>query len=418
MYVFKSSFLRAKNSRDGYKDVNLTSILMRDVVENYTDGYIVLTHTQLTGTFYLTIDNLRSTNIPMYIDRTFNQWLTINHDIDFNVPKVKPTYKQATVLYSDAIKADFKIDRVGRYLPVKAVTSDLDKVDLLLRKNIPNRNELYTKVLATVNGFTHRVFSHEDGIAVANGGETFNNTGINTVGILSFSKACDISQHVITESMLTPATSTTPLYKELIINLGMPLVNKTIMLSIGGHLMINNGVADIVNAETGIILVKLNKVDLIKMLMNSVGKINLDSLGVFPATRGVTYNKVRVNDLQSDLCVKKYMTLPQSFVIVADTQCIQIDYSDVETTGLPSVYESKNEPIYPLMTSQGLIPEYWKIRGEDHWSIRLYDDITKRKMYLTNISYNNEVVNSMSPTYKWFYDDPKFMKITVTHKVV
>lgn len=417
MYVFKSSFLRAKNSRDGYKDVNLASVLMRDVVENYTDGYIVLSHTQLTGTFYLTIDNLRSTNIPMYIDRTFNQWLTINHDVDFNVPKVKPVYKQETVAYSDAIKADFKIDRVGRYLPVTAVTSDLDKVDLLLRKNIPNRNELYTKVIATVNGFTHRVFPHEDGIALANGGETFNNTGINTVGILSFSKACTISQHEITENMLTPSTSTTPLYKELIINLGMPLINKTIMVSIGGHLMINNGVADIVNAETGIILVKLGKIDLVKMIFNSVGKINLDPLGVFATNRGITYNKVRVNDLQSDICVKKYMTLPQSFVIVADTQCIQIDYIDVETTGLPSVYESKQEPIYPLVSSQGLLPEYWKIRGEDHWSIRLYDDVTKRKMYLTNISYDNEVVNSISPTYKWFHDDPKFMKITATHKV-
>lgn len=417
MYVFKSSFLRAKNSRDGYQNINVTNMLMSKVLEDYVDGYMTLTHTQIRGTFYLTIEKLRQAQLPMITTMTFNQWVTHNHDKELPTTKVQPKYNQGVVVYSDAFRADFKIDRVGRYMPVDANTSNADKVDLLLRKNVPDKNELYTKVVGTVNGFTHRAFSHEDGIALAGGGTTFNNTGINTAGVLSFAGACAVRQYEIKEEMITPTSSTIPLYHELLINLGQPLNNKTVMLSIGGYLFVNKGIGEVVNPETGIIMVKLIKLDLVKMLLNSVGKIDLDTLGIFAANKSITYNKVRIEDIKSDICVKKYMTIPQSFVIVADTECIQTDYTELSVTGLPGVYESKTEPVYPVVNSQGLMPEYWKAKNEEDWSLRLTDDVTKRRMYQTNIDIDNVVINGMSPTYKWYHDDPRYLKITVTSKV-
>lgn len=414
MYVFKSSFLRARNSKDGYRNINVANMTMNTLLNEFVDGYLVLTHNQITGTFYLTIKVLRNIQAPMFTNMTFNQWVTQNNTVDLNLTKVKPVYTQSEVLYSDAIRAGFNIDRVGRYLPVNANISNADKVDLLLRKNIPNQNLLYTRIITTVNGFTHRTFSHEDGIALAGAGETFNNSGINTVGVLSFLNACDLRQYEITDNMLTPSTSTMPLYKELLINLGTSLHNKSVMLSIGGHLMLNNDVVDVVNPEAGIILVKLAKLNILKMILGSVGIINLDALGIFATNKGTTYNKVRVNDVTADICIRRYMCIPQSFVIVADTQSIQTEYHDISPTGIPGSYETKNEPLYPLITSQGLMPEYWRLRNEEQWSIKLTDDITKRRMHTSNIFYNNEIINSISPTYKWYYDDPKLMKIIVT----
>lgn len=416
MYIFKSSFLRAKNSKDGYQNVNIAVMQMSAVLDNYIDGYIVLTHTQLQGTFYMTVSKLRSNNVPMYTDMIFNRWLQQNNTIDLNLTKIKPEYTQSTVEYSDAIKAAFAIDRVGRYMSVDANISNADKVDLLLRKNIPNKNELYTRIVATVNGFAHKVFAHEDGIALAGGGRTFNNTGINTVGILSFSNACTINQYAITEDMITQTNTTIPLANELLINLGMSLVNKSIMLSIGGYLFINKGVGEIINPETGIILVKLDQLDVVDMIINSVGIIDLTALGVFADNKALTYNKVRVNDIKSDVCIRKYMSLEQSFIIVADTECIQTEYINVSVTGIPGTYESTKEPTYPLIDSKGLLPEYWKIRSEDYWSIKLTDDVTKRRIHKSNIDYNNKTINSISATHAWYHDDPKFMKITVTSK--
>lgn len=418
MYIFKNSFLRAKDSRDGYQNVDITNITMSDILENYVDGYITLTHRQINGTFYLTIEKLRSTTVPMVTTMTFNQWVAYNYSVELPTTKFKPNYSQTNVIYSDAIHANFKVDRVGRYLPLDANTSNADKVDLLLRKNIPNKNDLYTKIITTVAGFAHRTTSHEDGVAIIQGGDTFNNTGINTVGVLSFAKSCDLTQHAITEDMITPTSSTSPLYKELLINLGVSVENKTVILCIGGHLFINKGVGDVVNAEAGIVMVKLYKIDLVKMILNSVGKINLDTLGIFKVSEGATYNKVRIEDILSDVCVKKYMTLPQSFVIIANTECIQTEFDDVGITGIPGSYETKTEPHYPIVNSQGLMPEYWKTRIGDYWSVRLTDDVTKRYMFKTNIDTDNVLVNSMSPTHKWYHDDPKFMRIVVTTKHV
>lgn len=416
MYVFKNSFLRAKASRDGYQNIDITNVVMGDILENYVDGYITLTHRQINGTFYLTLDNLRKAEVPMVTTMTFNQWVAYNHAVELPTVSIKPKYVQAEVMYSDAIYANFKVDRVGRYLPLNANISNADRVDLLLRKNIPNKNDLYTRIITTVDGFAHRIFPHEDGVAIAQGGETFNNTGINTVGVLSFSNACKLTQYEIKENMITPSSSTSPLYQELLINLGTSLHNKTVILSIGGHLFINKGVGEVVNAETGIIMVKLYKLDLVKMMLNSVGKINLDSLGIFKPSEGATYNKVRVEDIISDICVKKYMMLSQSFVIVADTECIQTEFEDVGVTGVPGSYETNYEPQYPIINSQGLLPEYWKSKIGDYWSIKLTSDITKRYMFKTNIDTDNVLVNSISPTYKWYHDDPKFMRIIVTTK--
>ncbi len=417
MYVFKSSFLRAKDSRDGYQNINITNTLMSSLLEDFVDGYMTLTHTQIRGTFYLTIDALRQAQVPMVTTMTFNQWVTHIHDKELPISKVAPKYKQGKVIYSDAFRADFKVDRVGRYMSVDANISNADKVDLLLRKNIPNRNDLYTKVVATVNGFAHRAFSHEDGIALDGAGTTFNNTGVNTCGILSFFDACSVRQYRIEESMIAPTSSTIPLHHELLINLGQPLHNKSVILSIGGYLFVNKGIGEVINPEAGIIMVKLIKLDLIKMMLNSVGKIDLDSLGIFAINKSVNYNKVRVEDIKSDLCVKKYMTLPQSFVIVADTECIQTDYRDLSVTGLPGVYESSEEPIYPIVNSHGIVSEYWKTSNENGWSVRLSGDITKRRMYQSNLDVNIETINAISPTYKWYHDDPKYLEITVTSKI-
>ena len=417
MYVFKGSFLRAKNSRDGYLNVDTSTMLMGDILENYVDGYIILSNTQLTGTMYITINALRTAKVRMVTTMTMNQWFAYTSNDQLPTTQLIPRYKQSTVLYSDAFAANFKVDCIGRYLPLNANISKADKVDLLLRKNVPNKNDLYTKVVTTVNGLTHRSFAHEDGIAVAGGGSTFNNTGINTVGILSFAKSCNVRQYAITESMISSSSSTVPLYNELLINLGVSLENKSIMVSIGGHLFVNKGVGEVVNPETGIILVKLVKLNLVKMILNTVGKINLDSLGVFAVDKSMTYNKVRVEDIKSDVCVKKYMTLDQSFVIVADTQCIQTQYDNLGISGLPGSYESRDEPMYPIVNSQGMMPEYWKSKLGDYWSVKITDDVTKRQIHLSNLDYANETINGISGTHQWYHDDPKLMRIITTSKI-
>lgn len=416
MYIFKSSFLRSKDLSQGYQNIDVSRLRMSEILEEYVDGYIVLSHTHLKGTFYVTIEALRAAKLPLDLTKTFEQYLSLNHNRELPATKIKPQYKHTQVIYGDAIQSGFKVNRIAEYKSIKANTSDADKVDLHIQKNLPDAQQLYKRVLTSVNGFMHRCEYHENGLAIKMGGNTFNNTGINTVGILSFANCCDLRQFAITEDMLTPTSSTIPFYHEFLIHLGESIENKSVMISIGGHLFFTNRVCEVVNAEVGILMIKLTQLDIVKMLLNSVNRIDLDPLGIFAVNKKSTYNKVRVEEIHSDLCIKKYMCLPQSFIIVADAESIQTEYDDVFITGLPGAYECKNEPTHPLINSQGILCEYWKLRTEECWSMKLSDDITKRYMYATNIDIDNIHVNSMSPTNKWRYDDPRLIKITVTSK--
>lgn len=418
MYVFKSSFLKAKKTKDGYVNINLTTLRMSDIVEDYLDGFITLTHTQLRGTFYLTLDALRATDLPLNTAHTFNQWLTHNHDKQLPVINKMPIYKQGVVRYGDAFLSGFQVNQIARHMTKNANTSKADKTDLLLIKGLPDKNALYKRMLVSVNGFIHRTEAHENGLAVIGGGETFNNTGINTVGILSFYDACDIKQYPINQSMIAPTSSTSPLNHELLINMGFSLVDKSVMLSLGGYLITDNNVVEIVNAETGVVIVRLGELDMIDMIMGSIGVLSLDELGVFRETRNVTYNKVRPQDIESDIVIKKYLQLVQSFVIVAECNSIHTGYEDINITGLPGVYETASEPQYPMVDSKGILYEYLKDDTDGVWSVRVQNDITKRYMHKTNIATDNEMINSMSPTHKWFYDDPKLLKITTVIKPI
>lgn len=416
MYIFKNSFLRASNSISGYTDVNLTNLKMFNVLNDYVDGYIVLTHTHLMGTFYLELSALRGAQLPLDTNMTFNEWLSHNYSRELPTASKKPSYIQNEVIYTDAFFGNFTVNRVAEHKPVNANVSDADRVNLLIQKNIPNPKELYRRTLVSVNGFMHRTEPSEGGINVVSGGNTFNNTNVNTVGIISFANCCDLRQRAIEVNMITPTTSTNPLYHELLIHLSEPLTDKSIMISIGGHLFVSKGVCEIVNHEAGIVLVKLHKLDIVSMLLNSVRKIDLGPLGVFASSERVDYNKVRVEDILSDVCIKKYMTLPQSFIIIADAICVQTKYHDLDITGLPGTYETSREPTAPMINSQGQLCEYWKIRQSGNWIVKLADDVTKRYIGDTNIDTNNVIVNSINPTGDWYHDDPKLMQIITTSK--
>lgn len=414
MYLFKSSFLKHEGV---YKDIDVSGMRMSKVMEVFTDGYIVLTHTILTGTFYLKIEDLRRTDLDMITTLSFHEWLSHNHNKELPASKNKPIYDIHTIQYADAIRSGFDVNQVGNLLPLDANISKADKVNLLLNKNIASKDVLFKRMLVSVNGYLHRTFKYNNGVNVVGGGETFNNTGVNTAGVLSFSESCNLQQLAITETMITRATSTTPLYEEVLINLGFDLSGKSVMLSLGGHLILPGSALSVVNHVTGIIQLKIKKLDVVKMIMNSVESLNLDDLGVFKIDRAISYNKVQVEELISDVVMKKYLLLKQSFIVVAECEHIEVDYDDVSITGLPGVYETSDEPIYPMVDSQGVISEYWKTRHETYWSLRLTDDVTKRYMYKTNINVDNAIINSMSPTHKWYHDDPKFLKIKTVNKL-
>lgn len=408
MYVLKSCFLNKRNTEESYQNYDITNFTLGEIFNTFTDGYFVLTNTKLKGIFYLTLESLRTTSLQIVNNLTLQDWFSLNQKHELNTTKIKPKYNVGAVRYSDAFLAGYKVNRVGRQMPVDANISNADRIDLYLEKNTVKSSELYRNALFSVSGFIHRHKTHENGVVLLNAGETFNNTKRNTVGVLSFKECGKILPIEITEDMVLNSSTTIPLVYELLINTKMDLTGKSVMLVLAGHPIVNNSIIEKVTDESGIVKVRTKKLRLLDLIMNSVGKINLDSLGVFLDQRQSVLNKVNVNDIYSDICITKLFTLPQTFLVIVDADALYVDRKAVHTTGLPTVYDYHEEPQYPLITSRGLIQEYWKQYSPWGWLVKTTDDIERFKITETNIKTNQSVVNNMSYTTAWYHDKPEF----------
>lgn len=417
MYRLQSVFLKKIATNEPFLNYPIADMKLSDIFNDFIDGYFVLTHTQLTGTFYMLLSDFKAANLPIGTNLTFNQWLGFIGNLELPASTTKPQYHTGVVTYSDSILAGFEINRVGRNLSVDANIVDADKVDLLLVKNTTNQKAFYRNMLVTVDGFLHRTQSHPDGIAVVSGGETFNTGRINTVGVLSFLDCAEIQQLPITPENLSSISPTTPLVNKAIIKVGQSLSGKSVLLVIGGYLITDPGVCNIVSSDGGIINLNVNKLNIPDMIFHSSKRINLEGLDLFMANVLTNNYKFRMDSLADDVIVRRYLTLPQSFLVIIDAPYVVSEKKALFDTGLSSVYELNSEPVWPIVDCHGRLPEYWKQPQEDGiWKINITNDIVQYPFYHYGLKENQHVVNQTKAVYKWFYDKPQLLKISVISK--
>lgn len=418
MYVLKQAYLKKINSEESYQFYDISRFTIQQILDSFVDGYFVLTHRQLKGTFYLSLENLRNSNVPLIPSLTLQDWFGVNSKSELKTSKKPILYKKGIVKYSDAVLAGYEITRIGRRMKKDANISNADKIDLLLEKNNVPKQDLYTKALFSVAGFVHRSFPHEGGVALANAGETFNMTKVNTVGVMSFKECGSLIQVELTEDMISNISPEVPLINTTMINSKQNLNNKCVFLVLAGHLIINSKVVEIVNFDQGFVKINTKELRVIDMILDSAGKINLDQIGVFTVgDMDATNYKVRYQDIISDVCIKQLFLIPQTFLVVVEADSIGMNRVATQTTGLPTVYEYHEEPIYPLMSSRGLLKEYWKRATTWGWLLKTYDDIEKFKMNETNLLENFNVLNNQGYRYRWYHDKPEFIQIETVTKL-
>lgn len=418
MYVLERCFLKKTKSEEGYQNYDIKRFKISQIFDTFFDGYFVLTNTKIKGKFYLTLEALRKSKVPLVLNLTLSEWFALNQKKELDVIKDEPKYKTGIVNYSDAILAGYKITRIGRNMPLNANISNYDRIDLHLSKQSVSPELLMKNGLFSVSGFIHRPIPFEDGVALRNGGETFNNTKTNTVGVMSFKECGELRYHDIDEQTVKNSNATVPLSHELLIDLKEPIKpNHTVFLVVAGHLVIDTNIIEIVNEEIGLVKVRTRKLNILDIILNSVGRLNLDNLGIFLDNREVTANKVQIKDIYSDVCIRKLFSLPQSFLVSVKADMLSVNRIAVQTTGLGTAYEFHEEPSLPLITSRGLIQEYWKRYCPWGWLVKTTNDIEKFKLNETNISEYKVVANEASYTYKWYHDKPEFVQIVSTSKI-
>lgn len=419
MYSFKSSYLKPLQRSQPYQNVNLTNIPLQTILDSYSDGFITLTHTNLKKPVYLLLSKLRTMDVPVNPKLNFGPWLTQLGNRRLPTIDKAPKYVTEKVYCRDAVLAGFHVDPCEPYKTHKTDAAIGNKTNLYLQVSQKAIPVAHKRFLTTVNGMMHRCTGFEDGCHIVDGGVSAMHYGACNVGVWSFEHIGDIHQFALTNDNVFKLQPSIPLSKSFVIKLGRDIENTSIVLSLGGFPYVNPPFVSVVNAEYGIIKVDTSKIDIATCLLQSRHRLNLTDLGLFDPTdtdENESFGKLDTRDLANDVLVKKWLTLPQSFVAIIDTPDLTVQEHSAHWTGLYGVYEYHENPYHVLMDNYGRCPEYWVKKQHEAWIVLVEDPVYRP--YITNTTNQDEVIfrNDAIPYHAETELPMTFLEITSTKK--
>lgn len=418
MYQYVKSFLKPVGVNQSYQDINVSLMTLGDIYKNFIDGYIELSNTAIDGNVFLSVDDLKSCDLPKRDNLTFEYWLSYigNRSLPTTDTRVEFTTKK--ISHRDALQAGYELMICSRDAHYDANLPQSEKKDLYLTKSTGAIGLLRTRSLVSVNGHLHPHRSYYRGICVLGGGESTPATGNFLCSITSFAAIGDVSFVPFTQSMIHRYAPATPYSQQAIIDTAVDLSDKTVMLSLGGVLVTSSKVIEVVNPENGIIKLNLSRFDIVDAIYQSVGKINLESLGILDENSLANNYRFPRAMLLSDEVVLKYLQLVQTFLIVIDNPNVQITKEPVSRTGIAGKFEVKYNPTLPLVDDTGRIVEYWVDSQNDGWYILHTNSRWYKKRIIETKPVNEIVALNQSMAVNDYYETaPQFLNIVAQEPI-
>lgn len=387
MYSYIKAVLRQRGNNGQYKEVNVRNLRLDQILNQYIDGYIELIHSQVISRFYVPLNDLRSMELP-YGNNTFEVWLGQVSTLSLPSYVAPPKYVKHKIAYCDALLAGINMKRV---LPVLNTASANDTPssmrDILCTKDGFNGDDLKGKFLMTVNGMCHNTGYTRQGFVVFDGAATLDVSKNTTVGIMSFEQIGAIKTISLTEGRLVGEQ----LKSEMFIKCGESLVGKSVMISIGGYLHACDDAYDVIDEENGVIRINTPKIDIARRIMRCLTRMDLSSLGL--SRFEYIDNILVIPEAMSNDILRRYMQLPQSFVIIVDTPHLYVDRIGLSQLPISGYTEYKEEPTLPMVDDYGHLLEYWKGGGAYGWSlISNPKEFAKHEFYNTGATETNTTI--------------------------
>ena len=418
MYTFVRSWLNPVSPELPYHNVDLRNVTVATLLDEYIDGYIELTHTALKGSVFVDLQTIRESDLPMNTSLKFSTWINTLGNRRIPTMSSKPVYETNRVYYRDAVLCDCKIDVTVPYRLPNDDAAISDKTNVYVEYPPKYRSPLNHRVITTVNGMGHLNFPFEKGIQIVDGGRSSLRRGDLSVGILSFENVAELVQIPITEDIMSKITPATPYKEGFLLDLNMDLSSHSFVLSIGGYLHFNPKFLKVISPETGVVRVDLGLIDVPLCINKSKHLIDLAPLGVHDTsdTNDESYGLLRVQDVYSDIVMKKWLTLPQSFIVVVNTPNLTVSTKQAHWTGLYGVYEYHENPTMPLLDHYGRLPEYWVKKQNGVWVLLVEDTLYKEHTHALADETEKQFVNEAMPYHSEHQYPMSFLEISTTVK--
>lgn len=392
-YSYTRSVALPRSSAAQWVEPNLASTPLRDMYATYEHVILVLTHSALTGERFVDMDQYRllySTSL-----QTVSQWLsTTIGDNTLEYIDNLPNNPVGHIKYAQAVQQRFKLG-INTYSGVIPSDYSFGHTDIAMSRSVPytNMDLLQQYALVTVNGYVHdtKVKSSTNELFVVNGARSARKARSNNVGILSLFKMGSMTKHRILTANIEATNTGEPLYDG--ITFTVPdltsdyLDNKSYILVLGGYIVtVDNGnhgstilPGKFWRAGSNVFRLNLNNLHYVERIIESSQYLDLFELGL--TGNPADPRTIDINQIKTDVVVRKYLTMSQSFLVVLDSPNLQVSTIDIQDTHTPGHFLCSNEPKYPLSVGYGRLAEYNKELGDGKWALTMLDSYTRNFIF-------------------------------------
>lgn len=360
------SYVRAtgilKESDGALRHIDLTTIPLLRLYADYLNvEIIVIESTQPTIELLINLEDLPSG--LRFVQMTFTDWLIANGS---NTLPTQPIAAEDNVRHARFVNLwqyDFSAELGSTGHHPDSILSEEELVDIRLRRVGADYQRLARNGLVSVNGFLHRSDFNEHGLYVLKGGITRKQNTEYQLGYLDLSPIAQMSVLPITSDMVLPRTAGGVLKDGVVLNVKQSLAGKTAFLVIGGWLHALDDYYRVVGDT--MIGFDFHNYPWFKRYWQTKDYLDLSVLGNLQLIHGA-YDR---DLLYSDATIRKWFTLPQSFIVLLDTDEVTVGRVDLENPQLTGRFYTRLKPELPLLVGDSRLCEYKATNEHIGWVV-------------------------------------------------
>lgn len=377
MYQLVKAVMRRFKGSEGYKPVDISTLTINQITEEFSDGYVQLFNTVTGQNTYTRLHFLLEQPLKR-VSGNFITFLNANAQLNIEGSLVEPTLEEVKVQYYNANRNMFEIIQIQNDDLTDRNLSKDNKQNFYIWHDLieDEYREYISKTWITVNGLIHYAYMHADqrGVVIANGGLTANFSEVNRPNFMpsiSMYTANRKLTHVLLRDRYSAGTTNPAhLYRSgFVIDAGASLTNKTVAFVLLGKLFfLDNQVVSIVNDTH--VRIDLSKVDLLKLIFAVSQTLDLRPLGFLDgefATGAVSLEQLNDNQI-----IKNIIESPYTFLTVIDAPIMAVEYTPLVTAQYGGLYtdtfdQSQSDQYRPAIVNEfGMLVDYIAFRNNQH----------------------------------------------------
>lgn len=405
MYQLVSAFGILRDAEGKEQPVTIDNLPLSRIFAEYSSIYAVVTTT--TDPTQVALDLYKLPYQVRFMNTTLQHWFSTIGSASLQTEPLPEGPRQAFVRFWNLHQEDFDIALANRGIHPSVELEADQQIDVCLQKPNAHYENIVKYGLGTINGFLHRLDHNENGAYIVEGGTSRRHSDRYRVGLLDFQHIGALDTIPITESMIYKRRAEQPYSEVAYIELPEPIGQKQVLVVIAGWLHALGRDYSVVSDT--VIKINLNNYPWFKRFVQTKDWLDLSALNLTPLPNGAWLQ----SDLNADTTMVKWLTLPQSFVVLVDTPELTVGFSELQSTQLPGRYYSSVKPDYPVIVGDGRLAEPLVTFEGKQWVIAVDNAFQDRMVLETTAWQTSDAVSYRRQSNQPFeYAQAKFLYLS------